>query len=107
MVFLDAPKGKRSRLAWTPALRSRFDTAVDSLGGLEEATPAKIKESMDTDLTLGQIKSRLQKLRLEQNALSRKSSEATRDRIFDAAGKTSALSAQLGSELSGLGNFNS
>lgn len=60
---MDAPKGRRDRLVWSPDLEDRFDEAVRKLGGLEEATPSQIKEEMKTDLTLGHIKSHLQKIR--------------------------------------------
>ena len=119
----DAPTGRRARLVWTPDLESRFDAAVDSLGGLEEATPATIKEKMQTDLTLGHLKSHLQKLRLEHNApslKSRRSLDAGGGRVaaaavgsrrsFDSAfcgrvDETSELSAQLESEICGFSNF--
>eukprot|EP00873_Tetraselmis_striata_P033992 jgi/Tetstr1/454256/TSEL_041175.t1 len=61
---------RKARLVWTPDLKARFDQAVADLGGLEDATPTRIKEKMQTDLTIHHIKSRLQKLRLEQQALS-------------------------------------
>lgn len=70
----DAPAG---RLHWTPELTKRFDDAVRDLGGLTKATPAQIKEKMRTDLTLGHIKSRLQKLRLENHVVSSNKSLST------------------------------
>lgn len=62
-VRLDIPRNRKVRLAWTPDLEARFNEAVEKLGGLEEATPAQIKEEMKTNLTLGHIKSHLQKIR--------------------------------------------
>ena len=69
-VEMDAPKGGNARLAWDPELERRFDLAVESLGGLQNAVPSRIKEEMNTDLTLGHIKSHLQKVRRERKVPS-------------------------------------
>lgn len=116
VLHMDAPRGKRSRLSWNPDLERRFQAAVDSLGGLEEATPARIKERMHTDLTLRHIKSHLQKTRLLNNApavkLHRSGSGTGSDSGSGASSgghshvdRTRELSAQLESELSGFDNF--
>jgi SHAQKYF class myb-like DNA-binding protein len=65
---MDAPSAPGRRMSWTPDLVRLFDEAVESLGGIDSATPTSIKHAMDADLTIGNIKSRLQKLRLVRRA---------------------------------------
>ena len=101
----DAP-GRGGRVAWTPELEERFLGAVRRLGGLESATPKNIRQEMSTDLSLGHLKSHLQKLRREAGAplkYRRTSGEeirtAAREADDRAVAASRALSEQLDREL--------
>ena len=67
---MGAPPAPVRRMSWTPDLARLFDEAVESLGGIDSVTPSSIKSAMGADLTIGNIKSRLQKLRLLRRAAS-------------------------------------
>ena len=54
---------KKTRVSWTPELQLKFNDAVDSLGGVWEATPGSIRDMMRADLSLDHVKSHLQKVR--------------------------------------------
>ena len=54
----------KRRVTWTPVLEQEFADAVQALGGPRSATPARIRKRMRTRLSVGQIKSHLQAVRL-------------------------------------------
>ncbi len=57
----------KDRLRWTPSLTKAFESAVQKTGGIDSTTPAMIKDEMRVfDLTVGQIKSHLQKVRRDR-----------------------------------------
>ena len=57
----------KDRLRWTPGLSMAFEDAVGKTGGIDGTTPAAIKEEMHAfGLTVGQIKSHLQKVRRDR-----------------------------------------
>jgi SHAQKYF class myb-like DNA-binding protein len=57
----------KNRLRWTPVLSMAFEAAVGKTGGIDCTTPSAIKEEMHPfDLTVGQIKSHLQKVRRDR-----------------------------------------
>ena len=92
---MDARQAPRRRVCWTPDLARLFDEAVESLGGIDAATPNAIRRAMNADLTVNSIKSRLQKLRLTSRLPCGvgRSSDPT---IMD---QTRELSEQLDAEL--------
>lgn len=57
----------KDRLRWTPSLERAFETAVRKTGGMDSTSPSAICEEMwKHNLTTGQIKSHLQKLRRDR-----------------------------------------
>ena len=57
----------KDRVRWTPSLTKAFESAVQNTGGIDYTTPAMIKDEMRVfDLTVGQIKSHLQKVRRDR-----------------------------------------
>ncbi len=68
----------KDRLRWTPVLSMAFEDAVNKTGGMDCTTPAAIKEELrPLGLTVGQIKSHLQKVRRDRLQASKTSREPT------------------------------
>jgi SHAQKYF class myb-like DNA-binding protein len=57
----------KDRLRWTPVLSMAFEDAVRKTGGIDCTTPSAIVEELrPLGLTVGQIKSHLQKVRRDR-----------------------------------------
>lgn len=68
---------KKQRRSWSPDLHRRFVSALEQLGGAQEATPKQIRELMQVaDLTNDEVKSHLQKYRLHVRKMASASSGA-------------------------------
>eukprot|EP01023_Acetabularia_acetabulum_P045728 TRINITY_DN4647_c2_g1_i3.p2 TRINITY_DN4647_c2_g1~~TRINITY_DN4647_c2_g1_i3.p2 ORF type:complete len:145 (-),score=10.52 TRINITY_DN4647_c2_g1_i3:157-591(-) len=58
---------KKERMVWSQELHEKFENVVAGLGGPQNATPTMILKQMNVErLTLGHIKSHLQKYRHKQ-----------------------------------------
>ena len=67
----------RCRLRWTPELHARFLRSVKTLGGLDIATPKGVVELMRVQgVTIQHVKSHLQKYRLQEQQMSKATSNA-------------------------------
>ncbi|XP_026439645.1 myb family transcription factor PHL7-like [Papaver somniferum] len=63
----DGSAGNKQRFKWTPELRSRFEEAVNHLGGPDRATPKGILKAMTLPgLNIYHVKSHLQKYRISE-----------------------------------------
>jgi SHAQKYF class myb-like DNA-binding protein len=70
-------ESERCRLRWTPELHARFLRSVKTLGGLDIATPKGVVELMRVEgVTIQHVKSHLQKYRLQEQQMSKETSNA-------------------------------
>ncbi|KAI4326129.1 hypothetical protein MLD38_031472 [Melastoma candidum] len=73
---------KKQRRSWSPELHRRFLQALEKLGGAQAATPKQIREMMKVqDLTNDEVKSHLQKYRLNIRRLPSPSEDPNSPRV--------------------------